>query len=170
MHPWQRQMDLLRARTAKAGLADPARVRTLSGLAFLQCIADGTIPDPPISRTLDFYLLEVEQGRVVFQGLPAFAHYNPIASVHGGYHATLLDSAMACSVQTLCEAGRAYTTLEFKINCVRALTDSVGPVRAEGKVIASGKRMATAEGRLVDGEGRLYSHGTTTCMLFDLQG
>jgi uncharacterized protein (TIGR00369 family) len=88
--------------------------------------------------------------------------------VHGGWHGTLLDSAMACAVQTLCEAGRAYTTLEFKIHCVRPLTDRTGPVRAEGKVVASGRRMATAEGRLVDAEGKLYSHGTTTCMLFDL--
>ncbi|HJW50979.1 MAG TPA: PaaI family thioesterase [Burkholderiaceae bacterium] len=169
MHPWQQQMELLRARTAKPGLVDPARARTLSGLAFLQAIVDGTIPDPPITHTLDFYLLEVEQGRAVFQGLPAFAHYNPIATVHGGYHATLLDSAMACAVQTLCEVGRAYTTLEFKIHCVRALTEATGPVRAEGKVVAGGRRMATSEGRLVDSEGRLYSHGTTTCMLFDLQ-
>jgi uncharacterized protein (TIGR00369 family) len=163
-------MELLRARTPAPGLVDPARARALSGLAFLQAIVDGTIADPPISRTLDFYLLEVDQGRAVFQGMPAFAHYNPIATVHGGYHATLLDSAMSCAVQTLCETGRTYTTLEFKIHCVRALTESTGPVRVEGKVIASGKRMATAEGRLVDSDGRLYSHGTTTCMLFDLQG
>lgn len=169
MHPWQRQMELLRARTTEPGLVDPARARTLSGLAFLQAIVDGTIPDPPITRTLDFYLLEVEQGRAVFQGMPAFAHYNPIATAHGVYHATLLDSAMACAVQTLCESGRAYTTLEFKIHCVRPLTEAVRPVRAEGKVIASGRRTATAEGRLVDAEDRLYSHGTTTCMLFDLQ-
>ena len=121
------------------------------------------------AETLDFYLIEVESGRAVFQGHPARAHYNPIATVHGGYHATLLDSAMACAVQTLCEAGHAYTTLEFKIHCVRALTEATGPVRAEGKVVASGRRTATAEGRLVDGEGRLHSHGTTTCMLFDLQ-
>ena len=169
MHPWQPQMDELRARTAQPGLADPRALTRLSGLEFLQAILRGEVPDPPISRTLDFYLLEVEAGRAVFQGLPAFAHYNPIATVHGGWHATLLDSAMACAVQTLCEAGRAYTTLEFKVNCVRALTEKTGPVRAEGKVVASGRRMATAEGRLVDADGRLYSHGTTTCMLFDLE-
>jgi uncharacterized protein (TIGR00369 family) len=169
MHPWQLQMERLRARTAKPGIADPAHARTLSGLAFLQAIVDGTIPDPPITHTLDFYLLEVEPGRAVFQGLPAFGHYNPIASVHGGWHATLLDSAMGCAVHSTLEKDRAYTTLEFKIHCVRPLTDQTGPVRAEGKVVASGRRVATAEGRLVDSEGRLYSHGTTTCMLFDLQ-
>jgi uncharacterized protein (TIGR00369 family) len=168
MHPWQQQMELLRARTAKPGLVDPAQARTLSGLAFLQAIVRGEIPDPPITRTLDFYLLEVAEGRAVFQGLPAFSHYNPIATVHGGWHATLLDSAMACAVQSIVEKGRAYTTLEFKIQCVRPLTDKTGPVRAEGKVVASGRRMATAEGRLFDAEGKLYSHGTTTCMLLDL--
>ena len=161
-------MQTLRARTAQPALAATEQLARLSGLEFLQAIVSGEIPDPPITRTLDFYLLEVESGRAVFQGQPAFAHYNPIASVHGGWHGTLLDSAMACSVHTLVERGRAYTTLEFKINCVRPLTDTTGPVRAEGKVISSGRRMATAEGRLFDADGKLYSHGTTTCMLFDL--
>src|SRR5262245_42737134 len=160
-------MDRLRKRTAKPDVVDVTRVRALSGLAFLQGIASGEIPDPPIARTFDFYLLEVEAGRAVFQGMPGFAHYNPIASVHGGWHGTLLDSAMACAVQTLCEPGRAYTTLEFRIHCVRPLTDQTGPVRAEGKVVSSGRRAATAEGRLVDASGRLYSHGTTTCMFLD---
>ena len=87
--------------------------------------------------------------------------------MHGGWHATLLDSAMACAVHTLVEPGGGYTTLEFKIHCVRPLTEKAGPVRAEGKVVASGKRTATAEGRLVDAEGRLYSHGTTTCLFLE---
>ena len=100
-------------------------------------------------------------------GMPGFAHYNPIATVHGGWHATLLDSAMGCAIHTLVPAGQAYTTLEFKIHCVRPLTDRTGPVRAEGKVIASGRRTATSEARLVDAAGKLYSHGTTTCMIFD---
>jgi uncharacterized protein (TIGR00369 family) len=168
MHPWQAQMEALRARTPEPGLADRAQAASLSGLAFLQALVTGEIPDPPITRTLDFYLLEVEPGRAVFQGMPGRAHYNPIATVHGGWHATLLDSAMACAVHTLVEPGRAYTTLEFKIHCVRALSDATGPVRAEGKVVASGKRTATAEGRLFDADGRLYSHGTTTCLLYDL--
>jgi uncharacterized protein (TIGR00369 family) len=168
MHPWLLEMERLRARTAQPGLADAATLARLSGLEFLRAIVRGEIPDPPITRTLDFYLLEVAPGCAAFLGLPAFAHYNPIATVHGGWHATLLDSAMACAVQTACEAGRAYTTLEFKVHCVRPLTERTGPVRADGKVVASGRRMATAEGRLVDADGRLYSHGTTTCMMFDL--
>jgi uncharacterized protein (TIGR00369 family) len=167
IHPWHATMEALRSRTGEPGLADPSRAAELSGLAFLQAIVAGTIPDPPITRTLDFFLLEAEPGRAIFQGMPGRAHYNPIATVHGGWHATLLDSAMACAVHTLVEAGRAYTTLEFKVHCVRPLTDRSGPVRAEGKVVASGKRTATAEGRLVDADGRLYSHGTTTCLLYE---
>lgn len=167
-HPWQQTQLELRARTREPAVESMETLACISGCDFLQGIVHGTIPDPPITRTLDFYLLEVEPGRAVFQGLPAFGHYNPIASVHGGWHATLLDSAMGCAVHSTLEKGRAYTTLEFKIHCVRPLTDQTGPVRAEGKVVASGRRMATAEGRLVDSKGRLYSHGTTTCMLFDL--
>jgi uncharacterized protein (TIGR00369 family) len=170
MHPWQAHLDDLKAHFKPPGLVDAGTLKSLSGLEFLQRIIRGELPVAPITQTLDFHLIEVEPGRAVFQGHPARAHYNPIATVHGGYHATLLDSAMACAVQTLCEVGRAYTTLEFKIHCVRALTEASGPVRAEGKVVASSRRVATAEGRLVDSEGRLYSHGTTTCMLFDLQG
>jgi uncharacterized protein (TIGR00369 family) len=160
-------MDALRARTREPGLADPQRGASMSGLAFLQGLVAGEIPDPPIARTLDFFLLEVEPGRAVFQGMPGLAHYNPIATVHGGWHATLLDSAMACAIHTLVDPGRAYTTLEFKVHCVRPLTARTGPVRAEGRVVASGKRTATAEGRLVDADGRLYSHGTTTCLLYE---
>lgn len=167
MHSWHEQMQRLRARTAEPGLADPARAAQLGGLAMLQAMIRGELPDPPITRTLDFYLLEVERGRAVFLGQPQFAHYNPIGTVHGGWHATLLDSAMACAVHTLVEAGAAYTTLEFKIHCVRPLTEKTGPVRAEGQVVAAGRRTATAEGRLVDAEGRLYSHGTTTCLFVE---
>jgi uncharacterized protein (TIGR00369 family) len=170
MHPWQAHLEQLKAHLKPPGLTDAETLKSLSGLEFLQRIIRGELPVAPISQTLDYYLIEADAGRAVFQGHPGRAHYNPIATVHGGYHATLLDSAMACAVQTVCEAGRAYTTLEFKIHCVRPLTERSGPVRAEGKVVSSGRRVATAEGRLVDSEGRLYSHGTTTCMLFDLQG
>jgi len=165
---WRADIERRRAGAQTVGVADPALVRTLSGIEFLRQLASGALAAPPIARTLDFYLAEVDAGRAAFLGLPQTAHMNPIGTVHGGWHATLLDSAMACAVQTLCAPGRGYTTLEFKINCVRALTDTTGPVRAEGTVIANGRRMATAEGRLVDAEGRLYSHGTTTCLLFDL--
>jgi uncharacterized protein (TIGR00369 family) len=167
MRPWQETMEKLRARTPEPGLANPGHAAKLGGLDLLQAMIRGEVPDPPITRTLDFYLLEVERGRAVFQGEPKFAHYNPIGSVHGGWHAALLDSAMACAVHTLVEPGAGYTTLEFKVHCVRPLTEKSGPVRAEGRVVASGRRTATAEGRLVDAEGRLYSHGTTTCLFVE---
>jgi uncharacterized protein (TIGR00369 family) len=170
MTPWEQDYATLLARVKGPGLVDMARLATLSGLDLLQGITSGTVPYPPINETLDFYLLEVEKGRAVFQGRPSMKHYNPISTVHGGYHATLLDSAMACAVQSLIAAGQVYTTLEFKIHLVRPLTEKTGPVRAEGKIIASGRRTATSEGRLVDEDGRLYSHGTTTCMIFDIEG
>ena len=167
IHPWLAEMQRLRARTGEPGLANPGHAAALGGLALLQAMIRGEVPDPPIARTLDFFLLEVERGRAVFQVQPQLSHYNPVGTVHGGWHATLLDSAMACAVHTLVEPGAAYTTLEFKVHCVRPLTGNTGPVRAEGKVVASGRRTATAEGRLLDAEGRLYSHGTTTCLFVE---
>jgi uncharacterized protein (TIGR00369 family) len=117
---------------------------------------------------LGFKVAEVEKGRVVFAYRPVFDHYNPLGTVHGGIAATLLDSVMGCAVHTTLGAGTGYTTVEIKISYVRAMTDSTGPVRAEGKVINVGSRIATAEGRLVDGAGRLLAHGTTTCLIFPI--
>jgi uncharacterized protein (TIGR00369 family) len=148
-------------------LATAGHALKLSGLGFLQAIASGKIPKPPIAEALDFTLAEVSEGLAVFTVEPKEFHYNPIGVVHGGLAATILDSAMACSVQTILPAGKAYTTLELKVNLVRAITLKAGLLRAEGRLIHSGSRVATAEGRLVDKSGRLYAHGTTTCMIFD---
>jgi uncharacterized protein (TIGR00369 family) len=104
-------------------------LRECTGLELFQKMIAGELPRPPISDTLGFYLVEAEKGRVVFQGTPQHRHYNPIGSVHGGFHATLLDSCVACAIQTTLEAGQGYTTIELKINYIRALTDRVGPVR-----------------------------------------
>lgn len=139
---------------------------SLSGLEFLRAIRDGRFPPPPIAEVLGFWLADVEEGRVVFAGQPAEYHYNPIGVVHGGFAATLLDSAMGCAVHSTLPAGTGYTTLEVKVNYIRALTSETGPVRCVGTVIHTGGRTATAEGRLVDEAGRLYAHGTTTCMIF----
>lgn len=109
----------------------------------------------------------VRAGLAVFQGHPKLEHYNPLGTVHGGWTATLLDSAMGCAVHSMLSAGRGYTTLEFKLNFVRPLTDAVPLVRAEGKLIHGGKQVATAEGRLVGPDGKLYAHATTTCLIFD---
>lgn len=136
------------------------------GLSFLQALIAGELPAPPIMQTLGFTLAEAEKGRVVFAGTPDFRHYNPIGSVHAGFAATLLDSAVACSVHSTLAKGEAYTTLEIKINLVRPLTDKTGPVRAEGRVLHRGRTVATAEGDLKDAAGKLYAHATTTCAIF----
>ncbi len=145
-----------------------AAMKNMSGLEFLRAIADGTLPPVPIGDLFGFKPVEVENGRVVFEGMPALSHYNPIGSVHGGFAATLLDSCMACAVQSTLAAGMAYTTLEIKISYVRAMTIDTGPVRAEGRVLNAGRRAGFAEGKLTDASGRLLAHGTSTCLIFAL--
>ena len=139
--------------------------RRLPGIEFLRAIRDGKLPAPPIAALLGFALVEVEPGRAVFEVTPGERHYNPIGVVHGGLAMTLLDSAMGCSVQTQMPAGGGYTTLEAKTNLVRAITAETGLLRAIGKVIHVGKRIATAEARLEDKTGKLYAHATTTCIV-----
>ena len=122
-----------------------------------------------IGATLGFRMAELEEGRVAFEGTPGPHLYNPLGTVHGGYAATLLDSAVGCAVHSQLPAGKGYTTLELKLNLVRALSDRVPLVRAEGTVVHAGQQVATAEGRLVGHDGRLYAHATTTCLIFDLR-
>jgi uncharacterized protein (TIGR00369 family) len=154
--------------TLAPGLTPIEEVKRLSGLEFLKGIKEGRLPPPPIAHHLGFTLTEVEEGRALFVGTPGFEVYNPIGSVHGGYIATLLDSAMSCAVQTTIPAGFGYTTVEIKVNFVRAVTDKTGLVRAEGRIINAGKRIGTSEGRLTDSQGRLLAHGTATCLVFPL--
>src|SRR5687767_14654104 len=139
--------------------------RSMSGIDFLRAIRDGRLPGPPIAELLGFKLVEVELGHAVFEVLPGEQHYNPIGVVHGGLAMTLLDSAMGCAVQTQMPAGGGYTTLEAKTNLVRAITAETGLLRAIGKVLHVGKRIATAEARLEDKAGKLYAHATTTCIV-----
>jgi len=161
----EREMRLLGAPAGRVAIEEMAR---LSGLEFLSRIGRGELPGVPIEHTLDFVPVDWEVGRIVFQGTPRFEFYNPIGTVHGGYLATLLDSAMGCAVHSTLAQGIGYTTLELKVNYVRPLTDKVGPVRAEGKVISVSRRIGTAEGRAYDAAGRLYAHATTTCMIFPI--
>jgi uncharacterized protein (TIGR00369 family) len=153
------------SRLAAAGEAPAEAMSTLSGLEHLRAIRDGRLPPAPMARTLDFTLVEVEDGRVVFEGRPSLAFYNPIGTVHGGWAATLLDSCMGCAVHSTLPPGVGYTTLEFKVNLVRPITAATGPVSASGVVLQAGRRVATAEGRLLDTAGRLLAHGTTTCLV-----
>ena len=128
----------------------------------MRALPDGRLP---MGDKLGFSLVEAGLGRVVFAGTPSSGHYNPLGRVHGGWAATLLDSAMGGAVFSVLAAGQLLTTVELKVNYVRALTDETGPVRAEGRVINAGRTIATAEGRLLDADGKLYAHGTTTCLI-----
>jgi uncharacterized protein (TIGR00369 family) len=150
------------------GVVPIAQARRMDGLSLWKGLLDGHVPAPPIAKAMGFTVAEVEHGRAVFSYTPMFDHYNPLGTIHGGVAATLLDSAMGCAVHTTLAAGIGFTTLEIKVNYVRAMTDKTGPVTIEGKVINVGKRVATAEGRLVDREGRLLAHGTTTCLIIPL--
>jgi uncharacterized protein (TIGR00369 family) len=155
---------------AGAGVARPDQLAGKSGLEMMQAMLRGDIPYPPIARTLDFTLIEVSDGRAVFQGTTGPAHLNPMGTIHGGWYATLLDSAMGCAVHTMMPAGRAYTTAELGVNLVRAIGSKAPRIRAEGKVIHCGRQLATAEARLFGPDGTLYAHATTTCLVFDVNG
>ena len=157
-------------RTRSITWADPAMLaaagRALSGIDHLRAVLERGLGRPPIAELMDFSLVEVDPGRTAFEATPAEFHYNPIGSVHGGYAATLLDSAMGCAVATTLGVGVTYTTLELKVNFVRAMTAQTGPVRCEGTVVHRGRRVATAEGRLTSvATGALLAHGSTTCLI-----
>lgn len=151
-------------------LAGAGAARGMAGIDYLHAIQRGEIPVPPIMETLGIGGAEFEEGRAVFWVEPQEFHYNPIGVVHGGLAATLCDSAMGCAIHSLLPAGAGYTTLELKINFVRPLTRDTGRVGCEGRTIHLGGRVATAEARVTDGEGRLYAHATTTCMVFRPDG
>lgn len=151
------------------GVATPEQVAGLSGLEIMQALLKGKIPYAAIAKTLDFTIMEVEAGRAVFQGEPGSSHLNPMGGIHGGWYATLLDSALGCAVHTMLRAGSGYTTAELSVNLVKAINPRKTPrVRAEGKVIHCGRQLATAEARIVGPDGTLYAHGTTTCLVFEL--
>jgi uncharacterized protein (TIGR00369 family) len=138
-----------------------------TGLEQIRTLIDGSSNYRGIAHTLEIKLILAEEGFVVFEGHPTKAVYNPIGSVHGGYAATLLDSAMGCAVHTRMKPGQGYTTLELKIAYHRAMSDQSGPVRCEGRVISLGRRAAFAEGKLFDKDGKLCATATTTCLVFD---
>jgi uncharacterized protein (TIGR00369 family) len=142
--------------------------RGMAGLELMRGLRDGTIPAPPIVALVGLSLTEVDEGRVVMRLTPAEYHYNPIGSVHGGILATLLDSVMGCAVHSTLPKGRGYTSLEIKVNYVRAVTHESGELSAKGKVVHGGRRSAVAEAKVVDGKGRLCATASTTCLVFDM--
>ncbi len=165
---WLAQEEAMRARLAPAGVASRDDLTSRTGIDFMSAIAQGALPPAPIAELLGIAPISVERGTVVFQGTPTAAHYNPMGVVHGGYAATLLDTVVGCSIHTMLPAGKGYTTLELKVNYIRAMTDRTGPVRAEGKVVNVGGQVGIAEGRITDANGKLYAFATTTCLIFDL--
>ena len=141
---------------------------SMAGLDFVRAIFEGRLPEPPIMQGVEPFDCTAEPGVVVIHSIPGIRHYNPIGSVHGGYAAILLDSAMGLAVHTTLPAGTGYTTLEFKISFIRGMTADTGPVRTEGHTLNVGRRAATAEARITDAKGRLLAHATTTCLVFEI--
>jgi uncharacterized protein (TIGR00369 family) len=169
---WREEEAAVRATLAKgqgAGVAKPEQVTGKSGMELMRAMLRGEIPYPTISVTLDFALISVSEGEAIFQGTPNAKHLNPMGTVHGGWYATLLDSAVGCAVHTMMPPGRGYTTAELSVNLVRGALPGKEPLRAIGKVLHCGKQLATAEGRIVDASGRLYAHATTTCLVFEMK-
>src|SRR5476649_817623 len=149
------------------GTVSADRKKEMSGLEFVQGLADRTLPLNTIAQTLGYDVTEAANGRVVVTAEPGDIHLNPAGTVHGGLAATLLDSCMGLAIQSTLAKGVAQTTIEFKISLMRPITPETGPIRAEGVVLNCGRRVGTAEGRIVDGKGRLLAHGTTTCLIFE---
>ena len=148
------------------GTVDADRQKEMSGLEFVQGLADGSLPLNTIAETLDYDVSEAASGRVMITAEPSDRLLNPAGTVHGGFAATLLDSCMGLAIQSTLEKGVSSTTLEFKISLVRPITPETGMLRAEGVVLTAGRRVGTAEGRITDSKGRLLAHGTTTCLIF----
>jgi uncharacterized protein (TIGR00369 family) len=140
----------------------------MAGVDFVRAIFDGKLPAPPIMQTIEPFDSTAEPGVVVMHSIPGFRHYNPIGSVHGGYAATLLDSAMGLAVHSMLPPGTGYTTLEFKVSFIKGMTKDTGRIRTEGRTLNVGRRTASAEARITDAKGRLLAHATTTCLVFEI--
>ena len=149
------------------GTVSAERRNAMSGLQFVQGLADGSLPLNTLARTLGYEVAEASHGRVIVTADPGEDHLNPSGTVHGGLAATLLDSCMGLAIWSTLEKGLGQTTLEFKISLVRPITRATGTIKAEGLVLNRGRRVGTAEGRITDGQGRLLAHGTTTCLIFE---
>ena len=167
---WKAEEAKVRSRLRAPDIAPLDQVSGRSGMDIFTAIFAGELPPAPIGDTLDFVPIHIAPGEAVFQGRPQHRHYNQMGTVHGGWFATLLDSAVGCAIHANLPAGKGYTTLELKVNMVRPLHVGVPLVRAEGKVIHAGRQIATAEGRIVGPDGKLYAHATTTCLIFDQPG
>jgi len=142
--------------------------RPLTPLELYKKFLAGGRARAPMAEHMNMSMTEVEYGRIVFTGVPEAKYYNPMGTVHGGYFGTLLDTAMGCAVHTACKPGQGYTTLEYKVTLIRAMTTATGPVYCEGRILNVGSRVGTAQGTITDSKGKIYAHGTTTCLIFPL--
>jgi uncharacterized protein (TIGR00369 family) len=149
------------------GTVSAAERSQMSGLAFVQGLADGSLPLNTMAQTLGYDVVAAANGLVVVTAKPNAHQLNPAGTVHGGLAATLLDSCMGLAIQSTLQKGFGSTTLEFKISFVRPITPDTGLIRAEGIVLNCGNRVGTAEGRITDAQGKLLVHGTTTCLIFE---
>jgi uncharacterized protein (TIGR00369 family) len=152
------------------GVAPPETLASMSGLEFLRAILEGRLPAPPITETLGYRLADVGEGFAAFEGEPDFSVYNPLGMVHGGYAMTLLDSVLGCAVQSTLGKGVGYTTLETKVNFLRAITKDTGLVRAEGRVVHVGRRTGVSAGEIKDADGKVLAYGTSTCLILSGDG
>ena len=170
---WLEEERVVRARLdagAGPGVASREQTAGKTGLEVMQGLLSGELPYAPIAKTLDFLLIEVSPGQAIFQGAPGLQHMNPLGTVHGGWFATLLDSALGCAVHTKMPQGRAYTTADLSVKMVKAISPKIQRVRAIGEVLHCGRQLATAHARLVGPDGTLYAHATSTCLVFDIPG
>jgi uncharacterized protein (TIGR00369 family) len=167
---WIAEENAIRERMLPVGIAPMEEVLSRTGLQIMQDMFAGKFPPPSIGRTMDFLLVHISDGKAIFQGAPSDAHLNPMGTVHGGWFATLLDSALGCAVHTKMPAGRIYTTTELSVQMIKAITPKVQRLRAIGEVVHTGRQLAVAHGRLEGPDGTLYAHATTTCLVFDMVG
>jgi uncharacterized protein (TIGR00369 family) len=151
------------------GVASRDQIAGKTGLEMMKAILQGELPAAPIGKSMNFCLIHLEEGQSIFKGTPKPAFFNPLGTIHGGWIATLLDSALGCAVHTKMPVGRAYTTAELSVNMVRALSPKVERVRAIANVLHCGRQLATAEAKLVGPDGTLYAHATTTCLVFEVK-
>lgn len=165
------EVELFPGRVSRLGIGTIplADVAELSGIEQLRRVVGGDYPAPPIAERMNFALVEVSDGRAVFQGVPGERHLNPLGGVHGGWAATVMDSALGCCIHTLLQPGEAYSTAEMKINYTRPITPRTGLVTCEGKVVHKGRTLAVSEARLTDADGKLLAFGTETCSIFPVE-
>lgn len=167
-----KQSGKSRMKTDRSGAFAPGNTtiikehaKTMSGVEYLQAMVENRLPQPPISSLIGFHIVEVNIGRVVFEFTACENHYGPFGTVQGGIPATVLESATACAVHSALEKGKGYTTIEVKFNLVRPITEQMGKMRCEGKLLHLGGRIATAEARMTDTNGLLYAHAVSTCYI-----